>query len=158
MTLDERRVLVAQYKAGVEEVLQALDGFPADQLAAHPVPGKWSVAEIVHHLADSEMMSAMRLRKLLAEAHPVIQAYDKDEWAQRMRYEERPLAPAIAAFRAARETTAQLLDSMTAADWRRLGWHTESGSFHSERWLEIYAAHAHGHAAQIRRIREELGA
>jgi hypothetical protein len=158
VTLDERRVLIAQYKAGVDEVLRALDGFPTDQLAAHPLPGKWSVAEIVHHLADSEMMSAMRLRKLLSEAHPILQAYDQDEWAQRMRYEERPLAPAITAFRGARETTAQLLDSMTDADWRRLGWHTESGSYHSERWLEIYAAHAHGHAAQIRRIREELGA
>ena len=158
MTLDERHALISQYKAGVDEVLRALDGFPADQLTAHPVPGKWSVAEIVHHLADSEMMSAMRLRKLLTEAHPVIQAYDQDEWAQRLRYEERPLAPAIAAFRAARETTAQLLDSMTEADWRRLGWHTDSGSYHSERWLEIYAAHAHGHAAQIRRIREGLGA
>jgi hypothetical protein len=158
VTLDERRALIARYKAGVDEVLQALDGFPPGQLAAHPVPGKWSAAEIVHHLADSEMMSAMRLRKLLTEAYPVIQAYDQDDWARRLRYEERPLAPAIAAFRAARETTAQLLDSMTEADWRRLGWHTESGSYHAERWLEIYAAHAHGHAAQLRRLREELGA
>jgi len=158
VTLDERRALISQYKAGVDEVLRALEGFPADQLAAHPVPGKWSVAEIVHHLADSEMMSAMRLRRLLTEAHPVIQAYDQDDWARRLRYEERPLAPAVAAFRAARETTAQLLDGMTEADWRRLGWHMESGSYHSERWLEIYAAHAHGHAAQIRRIRKELGA
>jgi hypothetical protein len=158
VTLDERRALIAQYKAGVDEVLRALDGFPADQLGAHPVPGKWSAAEIVHHLADSEMQSAIRLRRLLTEAYPVIQGYDQDDWAQRLRYEERPLEPAIAAFRAARETTAQLLDTMTAEDWRRLGWHTEAGSYHSERWLEIYAAHAHGHAAQIRRLREALGA
>jgi hypothetical protein len=158
VTLDERRALIAQYKAGVDEVLRALDGFPADRLGAHPVPGKWSAAEIVHHLADSEMQSAIRLRRLLTEAYPVIQGYDQDDWAQRLRYEERPLEPAIAAFRAARETTAQLLDTMTAEDWRRLGWHTEAGSYHSERWLEIYAAHAHGHAAQIRRLREALGA
>lgn len=158
MTLDERRALIARYKAGVDEVLRALDGFPAGHLAAHPVPGKWSAAEIVHHLADSEMMSAMRLRKLLTEAHPVVQAYDQDEWARRLRYEERPVAPAIAAFRAARETTAQLLDSMTETDWRRHGWHTESGAYHAERWLEIYAGHAHLHAAQLRRLREELGA
>ena len=158
MTLDERRALIAQYKAGVDEVLQALEGFPAGQLTAHPVPGKWSAAEIVHHLADSEMQSAIRLRRLLTEAHPVIQGYSQDDWAQRLRYEERPLAPAIAAFRATRETTAQLLDAMTESDWRRLGWHTESGPYHSERWLEIYAAHARDHAAQIRRLRQAVGA
>ena len=158
MTVDERHALIAQYKAGVAEVMQALEGFPAGQLTARPIPGKWSAAEIVHHLADSEMQSAIRIRRLLTEAHPVIQGYDQAEWAQRLRYTERPLGPALAAFRAARETTAQLLDAMTEADWRRLGWHTESGSYHSERWLEIYAAHAHGHAAQIRRLRETLGA
>jgi hypothetical protein len=158
MTPEERRERIARYRAGVDEVVKALDGFPAAHLAAHPLPGKWSAAEIVHHLADSEMMSAMRLRKLLTEAYPVIQAYAQDDWAQRLRYEERPLAPAIAAFRAARETTAQLLDSMTEEDWRRHGWHTESGAYHAERWLEIYAEHAHGHAAQILRLRKALGA
>ena len=158
MTLEERRALIAQYKAGVDEVLQALDGFPAGRLTAHPVPGKWSTAEIVHHLADSEMQSAIRLRRLLTEAHPVIQGCSQDDWARQLRYEERPLAPAIAAFKAARETTAQILDAMTESDWRRLGWHTESGSYHSERWLEIYAAHAHGHAGQIRRLREAVSA
>ena len=158
MTVDERRALIAQYKAGVDEVMRALDGFPADRMTARPIPGKWSAAEIVHHLADSEMQSAGRIRRLLAEAHPVIQGYDQAEWAQRLRYQERPIEPALAAFRAARETTAQLLDGMTEAEWRRLGWHTESGPYHSEAWLEIYAAHAHGHAAQIRRLREALGA
>ena len=158
MTVDERRALIAQYKAGVDEVMRALDGFPADRMTARPIPGKWSAAEIVHHLADSEMQRAGRIRRLLAEAHPVIQGYDQAEWAQRLRYQERPIEPALAAFRAARETTAQLLDGMTEAEWRRLGWHTESGPYHSEAWLEIYAAHAHGHAAQIRRLREALGA
>ena len=158
MTQDERRALIAQYKAGVDEVLQALDGFPADRLTAHLVPGKWSAAEIVHHLADSEMQSAIRLRRLLAESHPVLQGYDQDEWARRLRYRERPLAPSLAAFRAARETTAQLLDTMSEAEWRHLGWHTEGGAYHAERWLEIYAAHAHGHAAQIRRLRQAAGA
>lgn len=158
MTVAERRALIERYKAGYDEVVRALDGFPAAQLTAHPVPGKWSAAEIVHHLADSETTSAIRLRKLLVEPHPVIQGYDQDAWAARLRYTERPLGPSLAAFKAARETTAQLLDLMTEEEWRHLGWHSESGSYHAERWLEIYAAHAHGHADQIRRLREKLGA
>ena len=154
--MTRREQLIAQYKAGYDEVTRALEGFPADQLAAHPIAGKWSAAEIVHHLADSETQSAVRLRKLLAERHPVIQGYDQDAWAVQLAYNERPIGPALAAFRAARETTAQLLDRMTDADWRRLGWHSESGSYHAETWLEVYAVHAHGHADQIRRLRGAL--
>lgn len=157
MTPAERRALIDRYRAGYDEVVRALDGFPEPSLVAHPIPGKWSAAEIVHHLADSEMQSAIRLRRLLAEPHPVIQGYDQDAWAARLRYQARPVAPSLAAFRAARETTAQLLETMTEEEWRHLGWHSESGSYHAERWLEIYAEHAHGHAGQIRRLREALG-
>jgi len=157
MTPEARRVLIQRYRDGVAEVVAALQGFPADSLTARPLPGKWTAAEIVHHLADSEGQSAMRLRKLLVERAPVIHGYDQDEWAIRLRYNDRPIGPALEAFRAARETTSQLLDAMTEDDWRRHGWHTESGSYHAERWLEIYAEHAHGHAAQIRRLREAVG-
>ncbi|HEY6193749.1 MAG TPA: DinB family protein [Candidatus Eisenbacteria bacterium] len=156
MDADARSALIAKYKAGYAEVVKALDGFPAAQLTARPFPGKWTAAEIVHHLADSETQSATRLRKLLAEPHPVIQAYDQEEWTNRLHYQSRQIEPALLAFRAARETTAQLLDLMTEADWRKLGWHSESGSYHSERWLEIYAEHAHGHAAQIARLKAAL--
>lgn len=158
MTQQTRQALVEQYKAGYAEVAAALVGFPQASLTVRVLPGKWTAAEIVHHLADSEMQSASRIRKLLAEAHPVIQGYDQDAWAQSLHYNDRPIAPSLAAFGAARESTGQLLDTMTDADWRRHGWHSESGAYHAERWLEIYAAHAHGHAAQIRRLREALGA
>jgi len=153
---DTRNALIAKYKAGYAEVVKALEGFPAGELTARPLPGKWTAAEIVHHLADSETQSATRLRKLLAEPYPVIQAYDEAEWARRLHYQTRPIEPSLLAFRAARETTAQLLDVMTEADWRKLGWHSEGGSYHSERWLEIYAEHAHGHAAQIARLKAAL--
>ena len=156
MNPEQRHALVARYRAGYDEVMAALAGFPPGQLGAHPIPGKWSAAEIVHHLADSEMQSAIRLRKLLTERHPVIQGYDQDAWARALDYGERPLEPALMAFRAARETTAQILERMTESQWHHLGWHSDAGSYHAERWLEIYAEHAHGHADQIRRLREAL--
>jgi hypothetical protein len=156
MTPEQRRTLIETYRAGYAEVVAALDGFPADQLTAHPIPGKWSAAQIVHHLADSEGQSATRIRKLLVEPFPVIQGYDQDEWANKLHYEKRPIGPSLELFRYAREATCQLLELMSDEDWRRHGWHSEAGSYHAERWLEIYAAHAHGHAAQIRRLREAL--
>jgi cysteine sulfinate desulfinase/cysteine desulfurase-like protein len=66
------------------------------------------------------------------------------------------MAPALEAFRYARETTAQLLGLMTEDDWKRAGTHTESGAYSMEDWLKIYAKHAHNHAAQIQRLREAL--
>jgi Protein of unknown function (DUF664). len=156
MTSDERQELIAQYKNGFSEVAKNLEGFPPESMIAHPIPGKWSAAEIVHHLADSETTSALRLRRLLVEDHPLIQGYDQDAYAARLNYNNREVAPALEAFRSARATTAQLLDSMTDGDWQREGTHSESGSYTAEDWLTIYAAHAHNHASQIGRLREAL--
>ena len=156
MTPEERQQLISQYEAGYDEVIKSLDGFPADQQTAHPLPGKWSAREIVQHLADSEMNAAIRLRRLLTEDRPVIHAYDQDDYARRLRYNEREMAPALESLRSSRATTAQLLAQMAEEDWQREGWHPENGLYTTERWLEIYAAHAHNHAAQIRRLREVI--
>jgi hypothetical protein len=156
MTSQERQKLIAQYKEGYNEVSRSLENFPPDLLTAHPITGKWSAAEIVHHLADSETTSGIRLRRLLVEDHPLILGYDQDAYAARLNYNNREVAPALDAFRAARITAAQLFEFMTDKDWQREGTHSESGSYTAEQWLTIYAAHAHNHAAQIRRLREAL--
>ena len=156
MTSQERQKLIAQYKEGYNEVSRSLEDFPPDSLTAHPVKGKWSAAEIVHHLADSETTSGVRLRRLLVEDRPLIQGYDQDAYADRLNYNNREVAPALDAFRSARATAAQLFEFMSDEDWRREGTHSESGSYTIEHWLTIYAAHAHNHAAQIRRLREAL--
>ena len=152
MTPEERNELIAKYAAGYEEVAQALNGFPAESLNARLIPGKWSAREIVHHLGDSEMTSAIRFRRLIAEDKPTVVGYDQEEYARRLHY-DRPIAASLAAFKAARDTTGELLDRLSEAEWAREGTHSESGSYSVLRWLEIYADHAHGHADQIRRAR-----
>ena len=72
MDAAQRAKLIQQYRDGYDQVARALDGFPAGKLTARPFAGKWTAAEIVHHLADSEMTSAIRIRKLLAEPFLVI--------------------------------------------------------------------------------------
>ncbi|MGE0103498.1 MAG: DinB family protein [Blastocatellales bacterium] len=156
MDQNRRSELIDRYAAGYDEVVRALDGFPDGALTAHPIAGKWSAAEIIHHLADSEMTSAIRLRRLLTDENPVIQGYDQDLFATVFKYNEREIAPSLDAFRAARETTVQILRRMSDDEWNRKGTHTESGAYSVDDWLEIYAAHAHGHADQIRRLREAL--
>jgi hypothetical protein len=156
MNPEERKPLISAYAEGYQEVVQALEGFPQDRLEAHPIPGKWSAKEIVHHLADSESTSAMRLRRLLTEENPMIQGYDEADWAIKLKYNERDMEPALEALRAARATTVQLLAFMSEQDWQRQGTHTESGVYTPEHWLKIYASHAHNHAAQIRRLKDAL--
>jgi hypothetical protein len=156
MTSAERQQLIKQFELGFDEVERALADFPLEQLTAKPLPGKWSACEIVHHLADSEMRAAVRLRQLLTEDRPVIQAYDQELYAARLNYNARDIAPALEAFRGARSTTSQLLAHMTDEDWAREGTHPEHTRYTADNWLEIYAAHAHNHAAQIRRLREAL--
>jgi hypothetical protein len=152
MDAGTRRTLVDRYKDGYRVVADALKGASDAELDAHPAPGKWSAREIVHHLADSEMTSAIRLRRLLAEDRPSINSYDEAEYARKLHY-DRPIQASLEAFKAARVSTADILDRMSDAEWAREGTHTESGRYTVEKWLEIYAAHAHSHAEQILRAR-----
>ena len=122
----QRDELISKYNAGYDEVLEALRDFPANLLTAHPLAGKWSACEIVHHLADSESAAALRLRTLLVEDHPVILGYDQDQYAIRLQYNERNILPALEAFRSSRVTTAQLFALMSEDDWNREGEHTET--------------------------------
>jgi len=149
---ETRLKLIAEYKDGYRAVADALEGATEAELDARPAPGKWSAREIVHHLADSEMMSAMRARWLLAANRPAISPYDQDEFAKRLHY-ERPIGSSLAAFKAARDSTAQLLDRLADADWQREGTHPEHGRYGMDTWLNIYSKHAHDHAAQIVRAR-----
>jgi hypothetical protein len=153
MDTDARKKLVAQYKDGYRVVSEALAGASEKELDAHPAPGKWSAREIVHHLADSEMTSAVRLRLLVASDRPQIMGYDQDEFSRRLHY-NRPIEASLAAFKAARQTTAEILDRMTEAEWRREGTHSEIGRYSVDQWLEIYGVHAHDHARQIRVARQ----
>jgi hypothetical protein len=153
MTHKERAALIKDYKDGCRQVADALKGISETELDFHRAPGKWSVRQIVHHLADSEMTSAIRLRKLLVEMNPYIQAYDQDEFAKKLQYAKRPIEPAVKAFEASRETTSEIFEHMTDDDWKRMGEHAEIGPYSAEKWLEIYAAHARNHADQIRQSR-----
>ena len=152
MDLETRKRLVAQYKDGYRAVADAIAGATDAELDARPAPDKWTAREIVHHLADSEMTSAIRMRNLIATDNLAIVGYDQEGFAKRLHY-DRPIAASLAAFKAARDTTAELLDRLSEADWKREGTHTEHGRYGMDTWIGIYGVHAHDHADQIRRAR-----
>jgi hypothetical protein len=148
--LAERTSLIEAYEAGPDEVNRALGEIGRDAFDRRPPDGSWTAREVVHHLADSEMRSAIRLRRLLAEDNPTILGYDEAGYAATFNYAERAMEPALAAFRAARSTTAQILRQLDDRAFARGGTHSESGPYGVEDWLRIYARHAHEHADQIR--------
>lgn len=153
MTPNERAALIERYRRGGADVGAAVAGISDAELDRRPSgDGEWTAREVIHHLADSESMAYIRLRRLIAEDAPTIQGYDEPEWARRLHY-DRPVAPSLAVLSAVRASSLQLLESLTEADWARTGTHTESGPYSVEGWLAIYAAHPTEHADQIRRAR-----
>ena len=151
MDTARRQALLTRYRDGYRAVAEAVAGLSDAELDQRPGDGSWSAREVVHHLADSEMTSAIRLRRLLAEENPVIAGYDEELFRRRLYYDSRPIAGSLAALKAARETTSEIVDRLTGAEWARAGTHSESGPYSVEMWLEIYAGHGHDHAEQIRR-------
>jgi hypothetical protein len=149
----ERIRLLDRYATGVAEVEDALSGITDEELDWPSAdPDEWTARQVAHHLADSESMAYIRLRRLIAEDFPSIAGYDEPEWARRLHY-ERPIASAVAVLAAVRAASLELLERLTPDEWTRRGIHGESGAYGVEEWLRIYAEHPHEHAAQIRAAR-----
>ena len=145
-----RADLLTAYAEGYAAVAAAVEAVGPERLDL-AADGGWTARQVVHHLADSEMTAAIRLRRLLAEDDPVIAGYDEEGFAKALRYESRPIEAALRAVEGARATSYELLLTLSDEDWQRAGTHTESGTYGVETWLSIYASHAHDHAAQIRK-------
>lgn len=151
MDAKARKALISRYRDGHRAVMTALDGLREDELD-RSASDEWTPRMIAHHLADSEMTSAIRLRRLIAEDGPVITGYDETQFAKKLT-SDRPIEASLEAMRWARESTAQILDRLSEAEWQRAGTHSESGPYSVEDWLTIYANHGHDHAKQIERSR-----
>ncbi len=151
--MTDREALLRRYREGAAAVDAALAGIADDELDRAAPDGGWAARQVAHHLADSEAMAYTRLRRLVADADPVvIQGYDEPRWAERLHY-DRPIGEAVAVVHAVRAASAALLEALTPEEWQRSGTHSEGGAYGVMRWLEIYAEHPHEHAAQIRAAR-----
>ena len=145
----DRAALLARYREGYAAFAAAVAG--CDDLDA--AADGWTPRQVAHHLADAEMTSAIRLRRLLAEDAPAIAAYDEEAFARALHYVERPVEASLRAVEAARATSLELLEHLTEDEWARQGTHSESGPYGVEDWLRIYADHPYDHAEQVRNAR-----
>ena len=133
------------------------NGLGPKELRHTEAPAKWSIADVLHHLADSELVWSIRLRKVIAEDSPVLTGYDQDVWARNLHYDTRSVELALSILTAVRSSNLELLRSLTAADLTKVGLHTERGPESVHDMLILYAGHDLVHRAQIERIRDSIG-
>lgn len=139
--------LIERYAAGTDAVLAAIEVVGAR--LDHAPGGEWTPRQVVHHLADAETRSALRLRQLIAEDGPRIEAYDEGVYARRLHY-DRPIEASVAVIGAVRASSLELLLALSPVELARVGTHPEHGRYGVDTWLEVYAMHAHDHAQQMR--------
>ena len=137
--------------ASTASLLQDVTSQLSPAQASHPpAPGKWSIREIVSHLADCEIVFSFRLRQTLATDHPIIQPFDQGVWGER--YAAYDLTSGLALFTAARNWNLELLKTVTEADRKRPVTHPERGTMTFQTIVETMAGHDINHLQQVERI------
>ena len=131
----------------------ALDQLGPADVRRPEAPGKWSVNEVLQHMADSELVFGWRIRLLLAHDRPAITGYDQDRWAERLRYAEGDPRDAMERFTVLRRANLRLLERASPEDLKRVGVHAERGEETLAHVIRLYAGHDLLHVRQIDRIR-----
>jgi hypothetical protein len=151
------RDFLALQAAAPAKLVSLVAELSAEQLAHRPGPAKWSIQEIVSHLADDELVGAYRLRMILSAPGTGLQAFDQDLWALTGRYQARNVSASLELFRVLREANLVLLHSLRAEEWDEFGVHAERG-VESIRDIAMYfAGHDINHFEQIDAIRRSFG-
>ena len=135
---------------------RAIDGLSSSEIRQPEAPGKWSIAEILQHLADSEVVWAWRMRVILAQDRPPITGYDQDLWARRLRYDEAEPGDALEQFTVMRRANLRVIERASPADLERVGVHSERGAETLAHLRRLYAGHDLMHLNQIERVRRAV--
>ena len=135
-----------------KKLARLIQGVPTAKLRKRPAPDKWSVAEILAHLADVEIAIGWRMRFILGAPGTPVQAYDQNAWAIAGHYEKRDPRKSIEQHRVVREANIALLKSLSPEQWKHYGQHAERGQESIEHIVRMIAGHDINHIRQIERI------
>jgi hypothetical protein len=159
--MSELAELLERFRRGAELVAVSTTGAAGAMLDYRPGPApgedpnkaRWGVRTIVCHLADTELVLAMRLRQIIAEDNPTLPAFDQNLWADRLDYSKRKLSQALDSFRRTRAENYELLKDLPEEAFARSGQHTGRGAVTLLDLLRSYAEHAEKHVHQIQAAR-----
>jgi hypothetical protein len=132
-----------------------IKGIDKRRLAKRPAPGKWSIAEIIAHMADTEIVAGWRLRQILSTNGVAIHGFDQNSWAATFKYGRQDTRQSLETFRVLREYNLAMLKSVPKALWENHGMHQERGKETARHVLRMFAGHDVNHVQQVERIVKE---
>jgi len=149
--------LLTEYVAGPLVLREACAGLNSEQIRARPISGKWSILEVVCHIADFEIVGTDRIKRTFAEKEPLLPGGDETLFAQRLCYHDRDLHEEMRLIETIRNSTIRILRAATAADWDRTGRHTEAGLLSLRMLVERTTQHLLHHLKFLQEKRRALG-
>jgi len=138
--------------AAPAKLAKLLKGVSTAKARKRPAPEKWSIAEIVAHIADTELVGGYRIRAILGNPGGPIIGFDQDVWVKALHYDKRDLRKSYEEYRALREANLALLKTLTPEQWKQHGVHNERGPESVETIVRMFAGHDLNHFQQIERI------
>jgi hypothetical protein len=152
LSLEERTHLIQKISALPKTLAGAVNGLSKAQLQTRFIETEWTVAQIVHHIADSHMNSYVRTKLMLTEAHPTLRPYNQEAWAKTPEIAPTPIEASLTILRGLHRRWDSLFENMSDEDWQRTGHHPEIGDITFDDILTIYARHGEEHLEQIQRV------
>jgi len=155
------RELIEQYANGAEKLAQSIRGLTAEDMAAVPEPGanvgKWTIQQVVIHLADADSVVADRMKRVIAEDNPPLIAFDENKWAAGLHYDERSATDAAKVFELTRKQMATILRKLPESAFARSGMHSEAGKKTLTDLVQMAVNHLEHHLKFIHAKRARMG-
>ena len=156
MTPEERTPLIAKLRSFPDVLDAALRSISADQLTVEALPGEWTIAQVVHHLADAHMHAYARFKHIQVEDYPTFKPYEQTDWAETADACDPNIADSLAILRGLHHRWTRLMESLTEEQWARKGLHPDLGAISAEGLLIGYVNHSQNHLLQIGKTAEAL--
>lgn len=155
MTKEERMQKIESYGKGYALLTEAIKQFPKEMWSFKPSPNRWSIHEIIVHIADSEANAYVKCRKLIAEPGKAIATYDQDKWSAAFHYPEQSTEDALELFRRLRLASYNLIKTLPGPAWSNSTGSMENETVTLDDWLKVYEEHIPEHIRQMRKRYDE---
>ncbi len=149
--------LLAAYSAQQERFSRCYGGVSREKLVAHPIPGRWSMLELLCHVVDADLVMSDRIKRTIAMDRPLLCEYDESAYVRTLGYQERDAAAEIALFEHNRRHMLPILRLLDDAAWQRVGVHSQRGEFTVFVLVQYAVGHANHHYAFLDEKRRALG-
>ena len=155
MNADERKQKIESYGSAFARLAAAIDRFPQGMWQFRPAQDRWTIHEIIIHIADSEATSYFRCRRFLAEPGSTVLGYDENRWTRELHYHDQSTADALELFKWLRRKSYTLVKDLPEAAWANTVNHTENGIMTLDDWLDVYERHIPDHIQQMQSVYED---